>query len=186
VRQLLARVLSEVANSSLQEDLLALADDSIPELRAAAARSMGHAHRLHALDVLFQLVSDPVWFVRLRAAVALGELRREEAVPALVQLLTDSNRLVRIRAAEGLIDLKSDLAAIFEQVVATGDRYGLHAYLAALDNASAREELADSIKRSGGHGDERSLRLLRVLEDGQLPKAEGETVQAEPSGGVLK
>jgi HEAT repeat protein len=171
LRQLLARVLSEVATSSLQDDLIVLADDSMPELRAAAARSMGHAHRLHALDVLFELVRDPVWFVRLRAAVALGELKREETVPALLTALTDANRLVRIRAAEGLVALGGDQATIFARVVATHDRYGLHAYLAALDNASLRRELDQSVFSSQSLSAEERTMLLAVLNAGKLPES---------------
>jgi HEAT repeat protein len=170
VRQLLARVLSEVATSSLQGDLIALADDSMPELRAAAARSMGHAHRLHALDVLGELVRDPVWFVRLRAAVALGERKQEDAVPLLLIAITDANRLVRIRAAEGLVALGGDQAEIFAQVVATHDRYGLHAYLAAVDNASARQELEESLHTCESLDAEERTELLEVFKSGKLPE----------------
>jgi HEAT repeat protein len=175
VRQLLARVISEVAAPFMQEDLIELADDAIPELRAAAARSMGHAHRLHAVDVLLELAKDPVWFVRLRAAVALGELGGKEAIPALVNLLRDANRLVRMRAAEGLIGSLSDQSQIFEQVVATRDRYGLHAYLAALDNLSARNELERSIESNDFLKEARRAVLLNTLKSGKLPETSDET-----------
>src|SRR2546426_5329379 len=52
---------------------------------------------------------------------------------SLLRGLTDSNRLVRLRAAEALLDLKAEMVAIFEQAVASRDRYGLHAYLTALE-----------------------------------------------------
>src|SRR6266571_3965588 len=80
VREVLARVLGEVATSSLGEELLPFADDSLDELRAAAARALSHAKPGLALDVLVELARDRVWFVRLRAIVSLGKLRRSEAI----------------------------------------------------------------------------------------------------------
>src|SRR6185437_4507674 len=43
VRELLARVMAEVASVSLGDDLLLLASDVLPEVRASAARALGHA-----------------------------------------------------------------------------------------------------------------------------------------------
>ena len=81
----LARVLGEVASSSLGADLIGLADDDLPELRAAAARAMSNAQPGHALEVLAELSRDTVWFVRLRAVVAMGNLYDPKAVPHLLQ-----------------------------------------------------------------------------------------------------
>ena len=104
------------------------------ELRAAAARALSQSQPHLALGSLSQLAQDPVWFVRLRAIVSLGELRNESAIPILLRGLTDSKRLVRVRAAEALLKVDSNQVRIFESVVATKDRYGVDAYLTALDN----------------------------------------------------
>ena len=135
VREVLARVLGEVATPALANDLLQFVDDDLSELRAAAARALAQSHPHLAIGSLSQLAQDPVWFVRLRAIVSLGELRNQSAISILLCGLTDSKRLVRARAAEALLKMDSDQVAIFESVVATKDRYGVDAYLTGLDNA---------------------------------------------------
>jgi HEAT repeat protein len=167
LREVLARVLGEVASPSLGSELIGLADDELPELRAAAARALSNAQPGHAVEVLGELSHDPVWFVRLRAVVAIGKLYDTAAVPHLVNALTDSNRLVRMRAAEALVDFKSELASIFAQVVKTGDRYGLHAFLAALENADLRKRLDADLREAAFSAGELDL-LLAVLSKGKL------------------
>jgi HEAT repeat protein len=166
VREVLGRVLGEIATPSLGMDLLQFVDDEIGELRAAAARAMSHVGPGLALDVLNELAHDSVWFVRLRAIVSLGRLFDRRAIPVLLRGLTDSNRLVRLRAAEALIEFKTEMAAIFEQVVATGDRYGLHAYLTALENAGLRVSLEQEITVSTAFDSARQALLLEVLQVG--------------------
>jgi len=103
LREVLGRVLGEVATPSLGLDLLQFVGDDLDELRAAAARALGHSPSGLAFDVLSELARDPTWFVRLRAMVSLGKLSERRAIPALLRGLTDSNRLVRLRAAEALV-----------------------------------------------------------------------------------
>src|SRR5712691_1373126 len=98
LREVLGRVLGEVATPSLGDDLLQFMGDEREELRAAAARAMSHADRGLAFDVLKDLVGDPIWFVRLRAIISLGQLCEPRAIPDLIRGLQDSHRLVRLRA----------------------------------------------------------------------------------------
>jgi HEAT repeat protein len=169
LREVLARVLGEVASPSLGTELIGLAADELPELRAAAARALSNAQPGHAIEVLGELSRDVVWFVRLRAVVAIGKLYDREAIPHLINALTDSNRLVRMRAAEGLVDLKSDLVSIFAQVVQTRDRYGLHAFLAALENADLRKTLDADLRQTAYSETEHDHEeLLAVLSTGKL------------------
>ena len=166
VREVLGRVLGEVATPSLGTDMLQFVDDDLPELRAAAARALSHAEPALAIDVLSELARDEMWFVRLRAVVSLGRLDHHDAIPSLLVGLTDSNRLVRLRAAEALVDLKAEMVPIFEEVVATADRYGMHAYVAALDNAGLQEKLEAellALRRS-----DQGEFLLKVLRSGTL------------------
>lgn len=165
LREVLGRVLGEVAGPSLVAELIPLAQDVLPELRAAAARAFSHAPPAEALLVLPQLAQDAVWFVRLRAVVALGQLHRLEAIPHLLTALTDANRLVRMRAAEALVDSSQDQVLIFAQVVAMGDSYGLQAYIAALENAGVQEALKSNLKQSAGRQAET---LLNVWTTGKL------------------
>jgi HEAT repeat protein len=191
VREILGRVLGEVANPSLALDLMQFVGDDLDELRAAAARAMSHVQPGLAFDVLNELAQDPIWFVRLRAIVSLGKLSNPRAVPALLRGLTDSNRLVRLRAAESLIQLRAaigltafkddsrgkpvavddleriGLLSVFEQVAALKDRYGLHAYLTALENANLREKLEQEILESRDLTPENQKCLQEVLQTGR-------------------
>jgi HEAT repeat protein len=180
LREVLARVLAEVASPSLGAEVIGLADDELPELRAAAARALSNAQPGPALEILSELSRDVVWFVRLRAVVALGKLYNPEAIPHLINALTDSNRLVRMRAAEGLVDLKSEIVSIFTQVVKTRDRYGLHSFLAALENANLRNSL-DADLRQGVYSEieHEHEKLLVVLRTGNLADSQAAMV-AEP------
>src|SRR6202030_1324881 len=119
-------------------------------------------------DVLNELTRDPIWFVRLRAIVSLGKLSEGRVVPALLRGLTDSNRLVRLRAAEALVALKAQMVPIFEQVVASGDRYGLHAYLTAVENADVLGKLEQELQATTTLAEETKERLHNVLRSGSL------------------
>jgi HEAT repeat protein len=168
VREVLGRVLGEVATPSLGSELLRFADDELPELRAAAARGLSYLNPIAAVNVLSELAKDDVWFVRLRAVVSLGKLCHHTAIPFLLQGLADSNRLVRLRAAEGLIDFKTELMPIFEKVVALHDQYGLHAFLTAVENAGLQAGLLAEIENDIGNRSETKEILLEALRTGKL------------------
>jgi HEAT repeat protein len=168
LREVLGRVLGEVATPSLSVDLLQFVGDDLDELRAAAARAMSHAEQGLAFDALNELVGDPVWFVRLRAIISLGGLCDPRAIPDLLRGITDSHRLVRFRAAEALIKLHTEMAPVFQQVVATGDRYGLQAYLAALENAGLRGKLEQELRDGTPRSKDEREGLRKILETGML------------------
>jgi HEAT repeat protein len=169
VREVLGRVLGEVATPSLGPELLRFADDELPELRAAAARGLSYLSPGAAITVLSELAKDAVWFVRLRAIVSLGTLCHDTALPFLLHGLTDSNRLVRLRAAEGLMNFKAQLVPVFEMVVALEDQYGLHAYLTALENANLQANLIAGIEDNTLGSRETIGILLEVLRTGKVP-----------------
>ena len=169
VREVLARVLGEVATPSLGDDLLQFAADDLAELRAAAARALSQSDARLALDVLKELAGDAVWFVRLRAIVSLGKLRDKNAVPALLRGLTDANRLVRLRAGEALVELKTEMVEIFDQVVETNDRYALYAYLTALDNGDLQPQLELELQTSARLDSKHKQLLTDILHAGSFP-----------------
>ena len=169
VREALGRVLGEVATASLGSELLQFADDDLPELRAAAARALSFAEPHLAINVLSELAKDPMWFVRLRAIVSLGKLSQPTAIPFLLHGLSDSNRLVRLRAAEAIVDSPVEMVPVFEQLVTIRDRYGLHAYLTALENAGLQARLKSEINTSKQINQRTKAILLEVLRTGTLP-----------------
>lgn len=184
LREVLGRVLGEVATPSLGLDLLQFVGDDLDELRAAAARAMSQSQSGLALDVLNELARDPIWFVRLRAIVSLGKQTDRRAIPSLLRGLTDSNRLVRLRAAEALVGLNTEMVPIFEQVVAAQDRYGMHAYLTALENANLRGKLEAELQASTQVSKQDKKRLQNVLQAGALPAEEAAPVETVPKSAV--
>ena len=180
LREVLGRVLGDVAAPSLGMDLLQFVGDDLDELRAAAARAMSQSPSGLAYDVLNALARDPVWFVRLRAIVSLGKLNDRRAIPSLLRGLADSNRLVRLRAAEALVGLQAEMAPIFAQVVAGHDRYGLYAYLAALENANLRGKLEIELQASARISEEEKKRLQNVLQAGRVPVEELAAAESAP------
>lgn len=186
LREVLGRVLGEVATPSLGPDLLQFVGDEREELRAAVARAISHSEPDLAFGVLHELASDAVWFVRLRAIISLGQLRNPRAIPSLMRGLTDSNRLVRLRAAEALVQLRTEMLPIFRQVVQLGDRYGLHAYLTALENADLRKKLEAELDAGARIASEERDGLRRVLETGALPAEEPLTADDVPAQAGLR
>ncbi|HKO04647.1 MAG TPA: HEAT repeat domain-containing protein [Candidatus Acidoferrales bacterium] len=137
LRPLLARVLAEVASAELGEDLVQLASDPLPEVRASAARAMAGARPRLALAGLQQLAADSEWFVRLRAVVALGMLQDPRAIPVLLETLCDSNRFVRLRAAGALARLDGHEEEILVRAIRTRDRYALQALVGEMQRSGA-------------------------------------------------
>lgn len=164
-RPLLARVLGEIATAELEEDLLLLASDASPEVRASAARALATAKPSLALSILSGLVDDEEWFVRLRAVVALGELEDPRAIPILLHGLCDRNRQVRIRSACGLSRLRNHLEDVVSLALKTQDPYAI-------------QELVSELERSGG-----IFEIVTVLADPQRrSKAEAALLTALRGG----
>ncbi|HET7210064.1 MAG TPA: HEAT repeat domain-containing protein [Terriglobales bacterium] len=169
LREILGRVLGEVATPALGLELLQFVADEHEELRAAAARAMSHVDAGVAFDALSELAQDRTWFVRLRAIIGIGNLADPRAIPTLLKGLTDSNRLVRLRAAEALVQFRAVMVPIFQRVIQLRDRYGLHAYLTAIENADLRGKLETQVQNSTRTDEEEKGTLLKVLQTGALP-----------------
>jgi len=178
LREALGRVLGEVATPSLGMDLLQFVVDDLDELRAAAARALAHTHSGVSFAVLAELAHDRTWFVRLRAVVSLGKLSGRRAIPPLLRGLTDSNRLVRLRAAEALVGISEETVPIFQQVVASRDRYALHAYLTAVENANLLQKLENELQNFPSLATEERTKLQNALRSGSLG-AEALTIPPE-------
>jgi len=184
LREVLGRVLGEVATPSLGLDLLQFAGDDLDELRASVARAMSQSNSELARNVLTDLSQDRVWFVRLRAIVSLGKQSDARVIPLLVRGLSDANRLVRLRAAEALVGLRTEMLPIFEQVVALQDRYGLHAYVTALENAGLKEKLEFELQADTRMSQLQKDDLSGVLETGALRTAEMAAMETVPKSGA--
>jgi len=164
-RELLARVASELATAEMADEMVVLAEDPRPEVRAAAAKALVAAPLPLAIPALADLARDEVWFVRLRATIALHEIRHPRTIPILLEAVRDSNRLVRMRAASTLARFEQDRVEILQSIVDSRDRYALHAMISALQLGGGFEqtlkELSDPVLY-----DEAAERLLSALREG--------------------
>jgi HEAT repeat protein len=163
VRELLARVLGELASPELGEELLVLASDFLPEVRASAARALGNTNAFYTLPALHSLAADAEWFVRLRAVVALGQIENVGKISILLRSLCDANRHVRQRAAWALARMEPQLDQILEDVVATKDNYALQAFVSELERSGAIEKIVSGFAGSGHHSAETAL--MEVVEE---------------------
>jgi HEAT repeat protein len=164
-REMLARVLGELATPDLEDDLLLLAVDPLPEVRASAARALARADAQFAFPILSALSADPEWFVRLRAVVAIDALHHPRSIPALVRALCDANRQVRQRAATALTRLEPHLEEILERVLATRDNYALEAMISALERSGGLARLVEALQSPSNPRKAASI-LLRALRAG--------------------
>jgi HEAT repeat protein len=162
-RQLIVRVLGELATSSLGEELLILAADPLPEVRASAARALAKVQPEISFPVLSTLAVDAEWFVRLRAVIALSALAHSGKVYVLLRALCDQNRHVRQRAAWTLARMHQE-EEILKKVVATGDNYALQAFLSELERCgfldAVLQGLGKVIERVPGASDVENVAAL--------------------------
>jgi HEAT repeat protein len=144
-RELIARVLGELANPGLGEELLILAADPLPEVRASAARALAKVQPEISFPVLSTLAVDAEWFVRLRAVIAMSSLEHTGKIYVLLRALCDLNRHVRQRAAWTLARMHQGKEGILEKVVATQDDYALQAFLSELERCGTLDEALDGL-----------------------------------------
>ncbi|MHB8484267.1 MAG: HEAT repeat domain-containing protein [Candidatus Acidiferrales bacterium] len=166
VRELLARVMAEVASVALGDELLLLASDALPEVRASVARALGHAEFGFAFPALAQLATDAEWYVRLRALTSLGQFGEARALPVLLRGVCDANRHVRQRAAEALAQAP-DPIGVLNDVLKTADPYALQAMIAELDRTGDFDRVVEGLESGSGRiARDEGQELLRALEAG--------------------
>lgn len=165
-RELLARVLGEVASADLGDELLVLATDPLPEVRASAARAMAHSDPDLAFPTLAVLANDPEWFVRLRAVVAVGFLEDKRKIRVLLRAVCDLNRHVRQRAATVLAKMEPDLNEILIKIVSTEDRYALQAFISELDRSGRFDAVVKALESDSDRRFAAPI-LLRSLNQGK-------------------
>jgi HEAT repeat protein len=164
-RELLARVASEMATAEMADEMLVLAADPQPEVRASAAKALAVAPLPLAIPALANLARDEVWFVRLRATIALNKICHPRTIPILLEAVRDPNRLVRVRAAAALSRFERDRVVILQNVVDSRDRYALHAMISALELGGGLEKVMEELSDPLLH-DEAAERLLDALREG--------------------
>jgi len=164
-RDLLARVACELATPGMADEMILLAEDPRPEVRACAAKALAVAPLPLAIPSLANLVRDNTWFVRLRAVSALNQIHHPRVIPMLLEAVRDSNRLVRVRSAAALAKFEHETVEILQTIVHSRDRYALHAMISALELGGGFEKIIAQLADPMLH-DEAAGRLLDALREG--------------------
>jgi len=164
-REMLARVAAEIATPAMADEMILLAGDGRPEVRACAARGLAAAPLTIAVPALADLARDEVWFVRLRATAALDQLKHPRTIPVLLEAVRDPNRMVRTRAAAALSQFEQNRVEILNNVVQSRDRYALHSIISALELAGGFEKVMENLSDPLRH-DETAEHLLEALREG--------------------
>jgi HEAT repeat protein len=164
-RELLARVASELATPANADEMILLAEDPRPEVRACAAKALAAAPLPVAIPALANLVRDDTWFVRLRAVTALNQIPHPRTIPILLEAVRDANRLVRIRSATALAKFEHETVEILQSIVDSRDRYALHAMISALELGGGLEKVLAQLSDPLLHDEPASL-LLQALREG--------------------
>jgi HEAT repeat protein len=164
-RELIARVASELATPAMADEVLLLAEDPNPEVRASAAKALALAHLPVAIPALGLLVRDEIWFVRLRAVCALNEIPHPRTIPLLLDALRDPNRLVRTRAASALAKFESETRDILQTIVDSRDRYALQAMIHAIELEGGFKKVMEQLTEPAHH-DQAAARLVEALREG--------------------
>jgi HEAT repeat protein len=164
-RELLARVASELATQGMTDEMVLLAEDPLPEVRACAAKALAIAPLPQAIPALANLVRDEVWFVRLRAVSALNQILHPRAIPILLEAMRDSNNLVRLKAAAALAKFEHESVDILQSIVDSRNREALRAMISALELGGGFEKVMAQLG-DPMHRDEATALLLSALRAG--------------------
>jgi len=164
-RDLLARVASELATPDMANEMVLLAGDPSPEVRACAARGLAVAPLPMAIPALANLVRDNVWFVRLRAVSALNQIPHPLTIPALLDAVRDSNRLCRSRAAAAVAKFEHETIDVLQAVTEARNRYALHSMISAIELAGGFEKVLIKLADPAVHEDTAAL-ILNALQQG--------------------
>jgi HEAT repeat protein len=164
-REMLARVAGELATPQMADEILILAEDPEPEIRASAARALAAMPLPIAIPMLATLIRDEAWFVRLRATSALNQILHPRVIPILLEAIRDSHRLVRIRAATALAKFEHETMDILQNVVDSRDQYALHAMISALELGGGFGNVLAQLADPDQHN-EAAASLLDALREG--------------------
>lgn len=106
VRQLVFRVLDNVATAETVPDLLRYARSKDPVIRLHVARMLGRFSSATVRDTLLQMIADQHKAVRLAALEGLGKMQVPVPSRDIVRLLRDPDLTVQAKAIETLTRLK--------------------------------------------------------------------------------
>ncbi len=166
VRRIVVDVLACAPESDprVRSVLSAALRDRDAEVRAAAAKAIGHVGDASAVALLASALSDPVWFVRLQVARALGARAHHRAVRPLVSALTDESWQVRAVAADALRRLGDPaVPALTDCLFSSRDRYAKEQVVEELQRTPFLREQVEALDSPAPGAVFAAQRLLREV-----------------------
>jgi HEAT repeat protein len=143
------------------DELIALATDADPNVRAAATESLGARSDPGALAAVRPRLADEVWFVRVHACRALGQLGSPGDAPILASMLGDPWWWVRAAAKDALRSLGLSVAATLLPQLESDDAFVRNGAAEVLQDIG----FLDSLARTGKEGELRERILAAGGED---------------------
>lgn len=148
-------------SQALHAELVRLARDDDPNVRAAAVETLGSIGDGESAAAANDLLADPVWYVRAHAARALGVLRAEATAPAVAGLLSDESWWVRFAAKEALERMGPGIADAVIPYLTHGDRFARNGAAEVLQNIGAVDAVV--AEAAAAPEQEESLALVRRI-----------------------
>lgn len=158
-----AWALSEVADDTVLQPLLAASKDGEPEVRAKVARALALLPNPQCLQALDRLAADPIWFVRVRALDALGRLSAISEEAVVLTGLQDKVREVRYRAAFALRHLGGMRADLVEKVLSGLPRSSFDSLISEWEQAGFIWEVVSGLSTRDFERFVESRNTLRML-----------------------
>jgi HEAT repeat protein len=148
VRQAALRLLGSTPDRApwIVEELERRCQDTLPDVRAAAARALGRRGQPTASETLDFLLDDPVWFVQVQAARALGRLGSTASVCRLASLLASEEWWVRQAAKDALVDLGPKVSGELVDLLAHPDDFARNGLAEVLQNVGFVDELVADVE----------------------------------------
>ena len=147
--------------ASLPLELVTLAGDEDPAVRAAVAETLGTVGGPAATSIAIELLADEIPFVRAHAARALGAQDRPELAALVAKLLADENWWVRAGAKHALEQLGSGATRYVVPYLESPDAFARNGAAEVLQNTGMVDRLAHEV---ADHPEsEPTRRLLRSI-----------------------
>jgi HEAT repeat protein len=126
--------------------------DHVPDVRAAAAETLGAINNHAGMAAVLRLLNDQEWFVRVHACRAAAALGGSGVAPQLAPLLADDHWWVRKAAKDGLRMIGTEAISSLTPMLHSPDRFARNGAAEVLQDLGvvdwlAREEPESNLLR---------------------------------------
>jgi HEAT repeat protein len=148
VREAALRLLASTPERAtwIHQELVRRCSDTLPDVRAAAARALGRRGRPAARKTLVRLLDDQVWYVQVQAARALGRLGYTGSARQIASLLASNEWWVRQAAKDALVELGPAMSADLVTLLDHPDAFARNSLAEVLQNVGYVDNLVADVE----------------------------------------